>query len=99
MMNPFDLNNPLTKNIVYVAHLYGQRPSKILEDLMNINLTPEEAIGIDIKSLDIIQEMMGGKEPQTFGEELERKWKQDDAAAAYDMERRRKEFERQSRVK
>ena len=75
MTNLFELENPLIKNVVYVAHFYGQRPSKILEDLMEIDLTPDEAIAIDIKSLTVIEEMMGGgaKEPETYAETLEQK--------------------------
>jgi len=87
----------LIRGVVYVAHVYGERPSKILGELMETEFTPEESILIDYESLKYISELNSGSslDEDSMGQRqyLEQKWKYEDMKTKREMERRKKEYE------
>lgn len=53
-MNPFELGNPIAKNIAIVSKTFGQRPSEIFEELLEADLSFEDKLAMDIKSAEYI---------------------------------------------
>lgn len=66
---------------------------------MGTQYTPEEAIAIDYRTIDVVNEMLTPLESGTEGDishkdYLKRKWASEDARSHRDSERRRKDYER-----
>src|SRR5438445_9486365 len=95
---PFDQKNSLVKNVAYIAQTFGQRPADIFEELLNRELSPDERISLDFKSLEAIFEDQREQNAIIEGsskenQSLKAKWRAEDYMSKMNLEQRRKDYE------
>ena len=98
-MSPFDLNNPLVKNTIFIGHYFGQRPSSILQELFEAKFNAEDAYYIDSKATQILIETLNQSTQgyDKHGNYLKAKWAGEDAQLNNNMKDRERKYQNLSK--